>query len=79
MANAIELTLMAGRIYQSTRDKINWLPDLSSLGWIERIDKTQSLPSGLKAMPADGFNSFAATINSKVANDEIVNAWMVAA
>ena len=49
MANAIELALMAGRIYQSTRDKINWLPDLSSLGWIERIDKTQSLPSGLEA------------------------------
>ena len=35
MANAIELTLMAGRIYQSTRDKINWLPDLLSLGWTE--------------------------------------------
>lgn len=49
MANAIELALMAGRIYQSTRDKINWLPDLSSLGWIERIDKTQSLLSGLEA------------------------------
>ncbi|MDO8370009.1 MAG: hypothetical protein Q7S71_04810 [Candidatus Nitrotoga sp.] len=49
MANAIEFALMAGRIYQSTRDKINWLPDLSSLGWIERIDKTQSLPSGLEA------------------------------
>ena len=49
MANAIEYTLMAGRVYQSTRGKINWLPDLSSLGWIERIDKTQSLPSGFEA------------------------------
>ena len=49
MANAIELALMAGRIYQSTRGEINWLPDLSSLGWIERIDKMQSLSSGFEA------------------------------
>ncbi|RFC39108.1 MAG: Ca2+-binding protein, RTX toxin-related [Candidatus Nitrotoga sp. LAW] len=48
MANAIELALMAGRVYQSTRDKINWLPDLSSLGWIEFSH--QQKPSGFEAI-----------------------------
>ncbi|MDH4101514.1 MAG: hypothetical protein OEV28_13195 [Nitrospirota bacterium] len=35
MATATEYALMAGRVYQTTRDKINWLPDLQSLGWTE--------------------------------------------
>ena len=32
MANAIEYALMAGRVYQTTRGEINWLPDLLSQG-----------------------------------------------
>lgn len=31
MATDIEYALMAGRVYQSTRAEINWLPDLQSL------------------------------------------------
>ncbi|WHZ22888.1 MAG: Alkaline phosphatase [Nitrospira sp.] len=49
MATEVEYALMAGRIYQSTRGKINWLPDLLSFGWTERVDKSQSLPSGFEA------------------------------
>ncbi len=49
MATEVEYALMAGRIYQSTRDKINWFPDLLAFGWTERVDKSQSLPSGFEA------------------------------
>ena len=49
MATEVEYALMAGRIYQSNRGKINWLPDLLSFGWTERVDKSQSLPSGFEA------------------------------
>lgn len=35
MADAIEYALMAGRVYQTTRGQINWLPDLLPLGWTE--------------------------------------------
>ncbi|MDE2616643.1 MAG: hypothetical protein KGL73_06420 [Burkholderiales bacterium] len=35
MATDIEYALMAGRVYQSTRGMINWLPDLQSLVWTE--------------------------------------------
>jgi len=35
MADAIEYALMAGRAYQTTREEINWLPDLQSFGWTE--------------------------------------------
>ena len=37
MANAIEYALMAGRAYQTTRGQINWLPDLTTLGWTEYL------------------------------------------
>lgn len=36
MATEVEYALMAGRVYQSTRAKINWLPDLQSQGWTEQ-------------------------------------------
>ncbi len=48
MANEIEYALMAGRVYQSTRATINWLPDLQSLGWSEFFHQQQ--PSGFEAI-----------------------------
>ena len=48
MATEVEYALMAGRIYQSTRQKINWLPDLQSWGWTEQ--QLQQQPSGFEAV-----------------------------
>lgn len=48
MATDIEYALMAGRVYQSTRGMINWLPDLQSLGWTEFFPKQES--SGFEAI-----------------------------
>lgn len=48
MATEIEYALMAGRVYQSTRATINWLPDLQSLGWAELFHQQQ--PSGFEAI-----------------------------
>ena len=48
MATEIEYALMAGRVYQSTRAIINWLPDLQSLGWAEFF--LQQEPSGFEAV-----------------------------
>lgn len=48
MATTIEYALMAGRIYQSTRGEINWLPDLQSFGWTELL--LQQQPSGFEAV-----------------------------
>ncbi|OQX16664.1 MAG: hypothetical protein BWK76_11310 [Desulfobulbaceae bacterium A2] len=45
MATDIELAIMAGRAYQSTRDKINWFP--SPEGWTEIEHKTKE--SGFEA------------------------------
>jgi len=49
MATVIEYALMAGRIYQSTRDTINWLPDLLSQGWIEKRHEVNDA-SGFEAV-----------------------------
>lgn len=43
----IDLALMAGRAYQSTRKDINWFPVPD--GWLEPLDKRQVLPSGFEA------------------------------
>ncbi len=48
MATDIQYALMAGRVYQSTRGKINWFPDLQSLGWTEFFPQQE--PSGLEAI-----------------------------
>jgi len=48
MATEVEYALMAGRVYQSTRGKINWLPDLESWGWTEQ--QLQQQPSGFEAV-----------------------------
>lgn len=48
MATEVEYALMAGRVYQSTRGKINWLPDLQSKGWTEQ--QLQQQPSGFEAI-----------------------------
>lgn len=48
MASEVEYALMAGRVYQSTRATINWLPDLQSLGWVEFFPQQQS--SGFEAV-----------------------------
>ncbi len=48
MATDIEYALMAGRVYQSTRGMINWLPDLQSLGWTEFFPQQES--SGFEAV-----------------------------
>lgn len=48
MATEIEYALMAGRVYQSTRATINWLPDLQSLGWTKFF--LQQEPSGFEAV-----------------------------
>jgi len=48
MATEVEYALMAGRVYQSTRGKINWLPDLQSWGWTEQ--QLQQQPSGFEAV-----------------------------
>ena len=48
MATEVEYALMAGRVYQSTRATINWLPDLQSLGWTEFF--LQQQPSGFEAV-----------------------------
>jgi len=47
MATDIELAIMAGRAYQSTRDKINKFPVPD--GWQEPLDERQVLPSGFEA------------------------------
>ncbi|WHZ22882.1 MAG: hypothetical protein OJF47_001994 [Nitrospira sp.] len=48
MATEVEYALMAGRVYQSTRATINWLPDPQSLGWTEEhVPQPQS--SGFEA------------------------------
>jgi Lipase (class 3) len=49
MATEIEYALMAGRIYQSTRATINWLPDLLSRGWIEQRHEVNDA-SGFEAI-----------------------------
>ena len=49
MATEIEYALMAGRIYQSTRATINWLPDLLSRGWIEQRHEVNDA-SGFEAV-----------------------------
>lgn len=49
MVTEIEYALMAGRIYQSTREKINWLPDLLSRGWIEQRHEVNDA-SGFEAV-----------------------------
>jgi Ca2+-binding RTX toxin-like protein len=48
MATDIEYALMAGRVYQSTRGQINWLPDLQSQGWVEFFHQQE--PSGFEAV-----------------------------
>ena len=48
MATDTEYALMAGRVYQSTRGTINWLPDLQSLGWAEFFPQQES--SGFEAL-----------------------------
>ncbi|MGB4115351.1 MAG: Mbeg1-like protein, partial [Polaromonas sp.] len=48
MATDTEYALMAGRVYQSTRGTINWLPDLQSLGWAEFFPQQES--SGFEAI-----------------------------
>lgn len=48
MATDIEYALMAGRVYQSTRGVINWLPDLQSLGWTAFFPKQEA--SGFEAV-----------------------------
>ncbi|WP_341908625.1 calcium-binding protein [Polaromonas sp. YR568] len=48
MATDIEYALMAGRVYQSTRSQVNWLPDLQSLGWTEFFPQQES--SGFEAL-----------------------------
>lgn len=47
MATEIELAIMAGRAYQSTRYEINWFP--VSDGWEEPLDERRILPSGFEA------------------------------
>ena len=55
MANAIEYALMAGRSYQTTRGKINWLPDLpirmagANFGIATGFGSKSPLPSGNNA------------------------------
>lgn len=49
MASDIEYALMAGRIYQSTRTKINWFPDLQSQGWQEKLHEVND-SSGFEAI-----------------------------
>lgn len=49
MASDIEYALMAGRGYQSTRQLINWLPDLLSFGWIEKLHEVRN-DSGFEAV-----------------------------
>ena len=48
MATEVEYALMAGRVYQSTRETINWLPDLYALGWAEFLPQQYS--SGFEAV-----------------------------
>jgi Ca2+-binding RTX toxin-like protein len=48
MASEVEYALMAGRVYQSTRATINWLPDLRSFGWSEDF-APQPQSSGFEA------------------------------
>jgi hypothetical protein len=47
MATEIELAIMAGRAYQSTRDDINKFPVPD--GWQEPLDERKILPSGFEA------------------------------
>lgn len=49
MAAEVEYALMAGRIYQSTRATMNWLPDLLSLGWWEQRHEINDV-SGFEAV-----------------------------
>ena len=47
MITTIEYALMAGRAYQSTRDKTNWFPTLED--WFEPLDERKILVSGFEA------------------------------
>lgn len=49
MATDIEYALMAGRVYQSSRREINWLPDLLSQGWVEKRHEVNAA-SGFEAI-----------------------------
>lgn len=49
MATDIEYALMAGRIYQTTRARINWLPDLLALKWQEKLYEVND-SSGFEAV-----------------------------
>lgn len=49
MATEVEYALMAGRVYQSTRATINWLPDLQSRGWAEFFPVPPEQSSGFEA------------------------------
>ncbi|OQX16665.1 MAG: hypothetical protein BWK76_11320 [Desulfobulbaceae bacterium A2] len=48
MATEIELAIMAGRAYQSTRKEINWFPAPEAEGWTELDHKTKE--SGFEAV-----------------------------
>lgn len=48
MATELEYALAAGRVYQSTTGKINWFPDLQSLGWTEYFSQQET--SGFEAL-----------------------------